>query len=326
MNTGFTSIAPHTYTAGGTYTVTMFVTDPLAVCSYSISQTVSVTIIPCNLVASFTSTNGAAGLVNFTSTSTGTSPTTLYLWDFGDGFNGSGPNPSHTYATNGNFTVIFQLQDSLQVNCWDTLYKSVSVTNAPCLASSSFSVTKDSTMAFTWKALPFYNPNTIAASWNWGDGNTTVGLYPSHTYSAAGIYNICLSVTVSCTSGPITSSTCVNSNIFKMIGNNETAAMIYINVINPLTIGIETSTIADISYNIFPNPNNGEVSLQISNSPLKEVEIAIYNMVGENVYKSTVTPISGNVKTNLNLNELANGTYFMKVEGQNTTKKLIILK
>ncbi|MBK7667502.1 MAG: T9SS type A sorting domain-containing protein [Sphingobacteriaceae bacterium] len=176
------------------------------------------------------------------------------------------------------------------------------------------------------KALPFYNPNTIAASWNWGDGNTTVGLYPSHTYSAAGIYNICLTVTVSCTSGPITSSTCVNSNIFKMNGNEETTAMIYINVINPLAASIQTSSKTDISFDIFPNPNNGEVSLQISNSPLKEVGIAIYNMIGENVYKSTLTPTNGSINAKLNLNELANGTYFIRVEGQNTSKKLIILK
>ncbi|MBK7667503.1 MAG: PKD domain-containing protein [Sphingobacteriaceae bacterium] len=85
-NTGLTTNAAHTYTAGGTYTITMIITDPLAICSYTTSQTVSVTIIPCNLVASFTSTNGAAGLVNFTSTSTGTTSNTNFFWDFGDGF------------------------------------------------------------------------------------------------------------------------------------------------------------------------------------------------------------------------------------------------
>ncbi len=324
-NTGTSWGASHTYTAGGSYTVTMVVTDPLSICSYTAVQTISVTIVPCSLVANYTFTNSAAGLVNFTSTSTGTTANTIYSWDFGDFTYGSGATVSHTYASNGNYNVNLNIMDSIVFTCSDTITKLVPVTNVPCLANSTFSVTKDSSIAYTWKAFPAYSPNILAANWNWGDGNNSTGLYPSHTYSAAGFYSICLSVTVSCTSGPISSTTCVNTNIWRINANDQTAAMISINVINPTASGISTSKKETTSFNLYPNPNNGEVNLQINNSPLKDVDVAIYNMIGENVYKSNITLSNGSVKTNLNLNELNNGTYFIRISGQ-ATKKLIVLR
>jgi hypothetical protein len=52
-------------------------------------------------------------IANFTSTNSGYTVdfeneswrATSYLWNFGDGFNSTNENPSHTYASNGNYTV-----------------------------------------------------------------------------------------------------------------------------------------------------------------------------------------------------------------------------
>jgi uncharacterized repeat protein (TIGR01451 family) len=56
--------------------------------------------------ASFTaSATDSCGAVKFTSTATGAMPLT-YTWIFGDGSpNSNDPNPTHTYASSGNFTV-----------------------------------------------------------------------------------------------------------------------------------------------------------------------------------------------------------------------------
>jgi PKD repeat protein len=324
MNTGTTNSSSHTYTASNNYSVTLIITDPLTSCSYTTIQTVSVTVASCSLVANYTYTLGAAGLVNFSSTSTGTSVNTNYYWDFGDGYYGyTGPTISHTYSANAVYSPTLSIMDSTALfYCYDNIVKSFSVSNVPCVANSNFTISKDSTVNFTWNAFPAYSPNIIAANWSWGDATSTMGLYPSHTYSAAGVYNICLSVTISCASGPVTSSTCVNSNIYKV---NANASMITVNVVNATT-GIINQVKESVFYNIYPNPNNGNLSLELGNSPLKEVEIAVYNMVGGNVYRSTIMPTNGSVKTNLDLNGLANGTYFIRLSGQNETKKLIILK
>jgi PKD repeat protein len=60
--------------------------------------------------ASFTYTqNGHT--VAFNDTSTGTNPITGWSWDFGDGETSTVKNPTHTYAANGNFTVILIVGD-----------------------------------------------------------------------------------------------------------------------------------------------------------------------------------------------------------------------
>jgi PKD repeat protein len=43
-----------------------------------------------------------------------------YDWDFGDGNFGTGPNPSHTYTTIGNFTVQLTVTDDGGATAIDT--------------------------------------------------------------------------------------------------------------------------------------------------------------------------------------------------------------
>jgi PKD repeat protein len=326
-NSGTTPSTAHTYTAAGNYSVTMIVTDALSICSYTVVQTTSVSVIPCSLIANFTYTNGASGTVNFSSTSTGTSATTQYYWNYGDSNYGNGVTSSHTYSVNNIYTVTLNVKDSVMFACTSSITQTINVNTIPCVPNSNFTIAKDSSIAYTWKAFPAYPPNIIAASWYWGDGNTSVGLYPSHTYSAAGFYSICLSVTVSCTSGPLSSTTCVNSNIYRMITGYETASMVYINVINSAT-GINEPKNTDWISNLYPNPNNGNFTIDISNidTSLKDLELNLYNVIGEKVYTLRLNPINGKIKSDLSLENMPNGTYFVKIPGQNKTNKIIIMR
>ena len=86
----------HTYLAAGTYTVKLTVTNA----DGSSSVTSVVAIIP--PVASFTFSPQLLQ-VSFSSTSTGNPSITT--WDFGDGATSNLPNPTHTYATPGQYTV-----------------------------------------------------------------------------------------------------------------------------------------------------------------------------------------------------------------------------
>jgi PKD repeat protein len=49
--------------------------------------------------------------VNFTDTSSDSGSVVQWLWDFGDGNNSNQQNPSHTYLTNGNYSVILYVRD-----------------------------------------------------------------------------------------------------------------------------------------------------------------------------------------------------------------------
>ena len=103
--------ANHTYAAGGTYSVTLTVTDD-AGATGAATQAVTVTA-PANLapVASFTfnCTNLACSFDGTGSTDDGT--IVGYAWTFGDGASGTGVTTTHTYAAAGTYTVTLTVTD-----------------------------------------------------------------------------------------------------------------------------------------------------------------------------------------------------------------------
>src|ERR1700757_84503 len=64
-------------------------------------------------------------------------------------------------------------------------------------------------------------------SFNWGDGSTSNAAYPSHTYSVAGTYSICATVT---DANGCTSTYCENDAVFRSGNNSTYSNMVYINV------------------------------------------------------------------------------------------------
>src|SRR5207247_1172532 len=107
-----TQNASHTYAAGGSYTVTLTVTDNQGAPSSTAPKTVAPPP-PTPPRASFTrSCNGLT--CNFTSTSSDPDGSIVsYSWNFGDGSPVSTlQNPSHTYAAGGSYTVTLQVTDN----------------------------------------------------------------------------------------------------------------------------------------------------------------------------------------------------------------------
>jgi len=93
----------HTYTAPGTYSVSL--TASSASCSDSVTQ-VGLVVVSAAPLADFSasSTSGNAPLtVDFTDLTSG-GPTS-WSWTFGDGGTATAQNPSHTYAAAGTYTV-----------------------------------------------------------------------------------------------------------------------------------------------------------------------------------------------------------------------------
>src|SRR5205814_5354635 len=101
LGDGATSTAQnpsHTYAAGGTYTVTLTVTDNQGATG-STSKTVTVAAPNQPPTAAFTSSCTAL-TCSFTSTSSDPDGSIVaYSWTFGDGATSTAPNPSHPYST-----------------------------------------------------------------------------------------------------------------------------------------------------------------------------------------------------------------------------------
>ncbi len=326
FNSGNSIGTAHTYSASGVYNCTLTITDPLSICIYTLTQPVNVSIITCSLTSNYTYTNVGSGILNFSSTSVGTSTSTTYSWDFGDYTSASVPNVSHTYLYNGTYSVTLSVYDSILVSCSNVFTQTINVSNVPCLNTSSFTMYKDSFIALNWHAVPIYPLNVSNATWYWGDGSNTVGLFPTHTYSAAGFYNVCVTVSVSC--GPLTSTFCVLSSIYKTTANS--MGMITLNVDNILLANVNSLTMNDVLLNIYPNPNNGQFKIEMKSPNLKvdKVQVNIFNSIGEKIFIGESVTDNGTLNYDLDLKNYPAGIYFIQsqIGDRIYTSKIVVDK
>ena len=141
--------------------------------------------------------NSSSTLLNasFTNTTTGTAPF-IYFWDFGDSVGTStAQDPSYTYSTAGTYTVCLIVIDSCSV---DSICQQVTVTSGGCPApTASFSSTPSGLSAVFLNSSS--TTGNVVYAWDFGDTSGTSSLQnPTYTYSSAGAYNVCLTVTDSC--------------------------------------------------------------------------------------------------------------------------------
>lgn len=178
--------ATHTYTAFGTYTVTLVANNSNG-CSDTAIKTVVVLPKP---TASFSVNNNSQCFNNnqFVFNNTSTNAVT-YFWSFGDGATSVLQNPAHTYTTIGNYTVT--LTATAANGCTHFVSQVVSVNPS---MSVGFNISGYSACALG-NTLTFNNTSTGAGNtpvnyWDFGDGTTSNVYSPTHVYTSAGTYTI----------------------------------------------------------------------------------------------------------------------------------------
>ena len=203
--TAGTQAPMHTYTAPGTYNVTLSVTDT-AGCSNV--KTNSITIKPSPDASFSISGPGCQGdTIHFINT-TAVLPSGFiarYLWNFGDGntqsvFFPASPDVTHQYFNAGTFNVSLLVVSS--DSCSDTYSGIVTIQPRPTAAFMHGSACQGGAVSFT----DISNSNTTGSisSWAWDFGDAGSGTSnqstlpnPSHTFNTSGTYTVLLSVTLS---------------------------------------------------------------------------------------------------------------------------------
>jgi len=199
----------HTYTAPGTYSVSLAVTSAHGSDTITRSSLITVGggggggggIAP---VASFSASprTGTAPLrVQFTDTSNGNGrQITGWLWEFGDGATSAQRNPEHTYTGIGTYTVSLRVTTSAGSNR-RTEQNFITVTTGGTGPTANFEGTpRSGTAPLTVK---FTDASTLGTGsspdwlWNFGDGATSTARNPSHTYTSPGTYTVTLRVRTS---------------------------------------------------------------------------------------------------------------------------------
>ncbi|MAC96302.1 MAG: hypothetical protein CMC96_12480 [Flavobacteriales bacterium] len=88
----------------------------------------------------------------------------------------------------------------------------------------------------------------------------------------------------------------------------------------PISVGIKSFENNNQNhFNFYPNPTDGQLTIQVNSSTsIKNTPLQVFDLSGKVVFERFIS----NQKTTLNLNELSNGIYFIRIE--NEMKKLII--
>lgn len=177
------------YSTPGTYTIKMIA--DFGGCPDTAYSTITINDKPAAAFdAPVTSACKAPLTVNFNNTSTGG---VNYQWDFGDGNTSAQRNPSHTYTTNGNYTVTLIVTNSN--GCNDTLvipdYIKI---QSPKAVINNLPASFCAPLTWTFSSTVNTVDPVIGYEWNLGDGNTSILPNPTHTYPA-GSYNIRLVIT-----------------------------------------------------------------------------------------------------------------------------------
>jgi PKD repeat protein len=189
------------YNTPGTYDVTLVATGPGGTSTFTRTAFITVTPLPTTSFTSSTSQN----TVSFTNTSV---DATSYLWTFGDGTNSVETNPTHTYATDGTFTVTLSA-----TNICGTITTEQTVTIVtPPVAAFTF----NSSMGCAPLAVVFNNTsssNATSFSWDFPGGNpaTSTDASPVVTWNTPGVYIVTMTATNAAGSSTATASITVNT-------------------------------------------------------------------------------------------------------------------
>jgi gliding motility-associated-like protein len=227
----------HSYASAGIYSVILTVKDSYG-CSVSITKNDLLTIsIP---VASFVTIDTAScpsKPLYFTNNSTG--PSLTYLWDFGDNTTSTLFSPVHSYLLDGDYTIKLTVTDIY--GCTNTFIRPDYIRIRSPFANFTVS---DSVGTCPPLIVQFTNTSQFMDTWTWdfGDGNTSTALSPSHFYNVPGIYTAKLSIT---SPGTCTS---VKTKIITVRGPQGSFTYSPISGCSPLNVNFIGTSIDNVSF------------------------------------------------------------------------------
>ena len=177
----------HTYSAAGSYTVTLTITNSYGSDTMTKENYIRVGIAP---IADFGANPMSGNLplsVVFTDLSTG-NPTT-WAWDFGDGVTSTQQNPSHTYTLSGVYTVSLTVTNAYGTA---TKVKTGFISTGMAPATDFTASPQAGAIPLTVKFTDASKGGPSAWSWDFGDGSTSTDRNPTHIYTRAGVYTVML--------------------------------------------------------------------------------------------------------------------------------------
>jgi PKD repeat protein len=115
-----------------------------------------------------------------------------FSWDFGDGTQGSGAVVSHLYTGVGVYTGVVTAVNSVSIMTATTMIVVQDVPIDGLVVDSNSPVQLGEAVLLT---ATISSGSHVTYSWDFGDGELGSGAMVSHTYGAAGSYNVMVTAT-----------------------------------------------------------------------------------------------------------------------------------
>lgn len=252
------------------------------------------------------------------------------VWDFGDGTTGAGDSVAHSFLIAGTYNVCQTLFVISQggIVCTDSSCQSINIPIDSGFCSIEYIVDTVNSYAgvvYVWNLGDSLNSNsTNTYMWDFGDGSFSNQPYPSHNYNLTGNYNLCLTIT----SVNSFSDTCVKTYCDSLIvlpnGTLGFAAGFTLNVLNPLTIGIEEFKVGE--WQVYPNPASEVVHVTKSSFANSIASWTIYDLKGQKILGGTDSSKNNNI--DIDVTSLTTGIYVITIEDNSSvsTQKLKIIR
>lgn len=174
----------HKYSAPGTYTVRLVAVSDNG-CTGEVTKTVTVYDDP---TADFTTTNVCKNedlvLTDLSSVANGT--ITGWFWEFGDGNTSSAQNPTHRYASSGNYDVTLTV--TTNNGCTSSVTKEVTIYILPEANFVASPVCENDAMKFINTSAIGYGDMTY--EWNFDNQGTSTAKDPSFVFTGFGDFNV----------------------------------------------------------------------------------------------------------------------------------------
>ncbi len=191
----------HSYNRAGTYTARLTVFDKDGA---QASATTQVTIGSVNQPPLAVISGPNSGKVGENLSFSGSASTdsdgsiTNYAWNFGDGATANGVNASHSYSQPGTYRVTLTVVDNggTAASSAYTVQISAPIKTPPVAnIHGPGGGLAGQPLSFSGSGSTDSDGSITGYSWNFGDGATATGVNVNHTYSAAGTYQVTLTVT-----------------------------------------------------------------------------------------------------------------------------------
>lgn len=226
--------------------------------------------LPCQ--ANFFYFQGQPLVVEFSDASTGGN--NIRHWDFGDGTTSTLSNPVHTYMQPGNYTVLLTI-GTPGTTCYDSVFQTINVwgsSGGGCQAN--FIPFPDSLSQYTFHFLNQSTGNITFYNWDFGDGNSSTQINPTHSYNAPGTFTVCLTVQgdsncfdTYCNTITINSGSGCNAAFLYSVGSGGTVTFTDLSTGNPSqwlwNFGDGTTSVMQHPTHTYSQSGNYTVSLTI---------------------------------------------------------------